>query len=157
MADEKLEDVQRWTAKRRSALVMQVLKGETSAQEAARKHGLTVAEVGAVHLAVAVDVGRADADDHVGHLHEVSEVRRCNVLERLAVSILRPLLRIDEESERPPVDEPRAHVRGTDRRKLERVRRGNILDQRCFWLRDGFRSLPMRPDWPATPSSFIAS
>ena len=45
MADEKLEDVQRWTAKRRSALVMQVLKGETSAQEAARKHGLTVAEV----------------------------------------------------------------------------------------------------------------
>lgn len=45
MADEKLENVQRWTAKRRSALVMQVLKGETSAQEAARKHGLTVAEV----------------------------------------------------------------------------------------------------------------
>lgn len=45
MADEKLEDVQRWTAKRRSALVMQVLKGETSAQEAARKHGLTVSEV----------------------------------------------------------------------------------------------------------------
>ena len=45
MADEKLEDVQRWTAKRRTALVMQVLKGETSAQEAARKHGLTVAEV----------------------------------------------------------------------------------------------------------------
>jgi transposase-like protein len=45
VADEKLEDVQRWTAKRRSALVMQVLKGETSAQEAARKHGLTVSEV----------------------------------------------------------------------------------------------------------------
>ena len=45
MADEKLEDVQRWTAKRRSALVMQVLKGETSTQEAARKHGRTVAEV----------------------------------------------------------------------------------------------------------------
>jgi len=39
------EDVQRWTAKRRSALVMSILKGETSAQEAARKHGLTVAEV----------------------------------------------------------------------------------------------------------------
>jgi len=45
VANEKLEDVQRWTAKRRSALVMQVLKGETSTQEAARKHGLTVAEV----------------------------------------------------------------------------------------------------------------
>lgn len=39
------EDIQRWTAKRRSALVMSVLKGETSVQEAARAHGLTVAEV----------------------------------------------------------------------------------------------------------------
>lgn len=36
---------QRWTAKRRSALVISLLKGETTAQEAARKHGLTVAEV----------------------------------------------------------------------------------------------------------------
>ena len=45
MADEKLENVQRWTAKRRTALVLQIVKGETSAQEAARKHGLTVAEV----------------------------------------------------------------------------------------------------------------
>lgn len=45
MADETFENVQRWTAKRRTALVLQILKGETSAQEAARKHGLTVAEV----------------------------------------------------------------------------------------------------------------
>lgn len=45
MADENLDKVQRWTAKRRTALVMQILKGETSAQEAARKHGLTVSEV----------------------------------------------------------------------------------------------------------------
>ncbi len=45
MADEKFENVQRWTAKRRTALVLQIVKGETSAQEAARKHGLTVAEV----------------------------------------------------------------------------------------------------------------
>ena len=37
--------VQRWTAKRRSALMLSILRGETSAQEAARKHGLTVAEV----------------------------------------------------------------------------------------------------------------
>lgn len=36
---------QRWTAKRRSALVISLLRGETTAQEAARKHGLTVAEV----------------------------------------------------------------------------------------------------------------
>ena len=36
------ESVQRWTAKRRSALVLSILRGETSAQEAARQHGLTV-------------------------------------------------------------------------------------------------------------------
>jgi transposase-like protein len=39
------DEVQRWTAKRRSALVMSIIKGETSVAEAARKHGLTVAEV----------------------------------------------------------------------------------------------------------------
>ncbi len=39
------EQVQRWTAKRRTALVLSILKGETSAQEAARKHGLRLAEV----------------------------------------------------------------------------------------------------------------
>ena len=43
MAEEK--SVQRWTAKRRSALVVSILRGETSVQEAARKHGLTVAEI----------------------------------------------------------------------------------------------------------------
>jgi len=37
--------VQRWTAKRRTELVLKVLRGETSPQEAARKHGLTVAEI----------------------------------------------------------------------------------------------------------------
>ena len=39
------EEVQRWTAKRRVALVLSILRGETSVQEAARKHDLTVAEV----------------------------------------------------------------------------------------------------------------
>jgi transposase-like protein len=39
------DDIQRWTAKRRSALVISILRGDTSVQEAARKHGLTVAEV----------------------------------------------------------------------------------------------------------------
>jgi transposase-like protein len=39
------EDVQRWTAKRRVALVLSIVRGETSVVEAARKHGLTVAEV----------------------------------------------------------------------------------------------------------------
>jgi transposase-like protein len=45
MAEDHPESPQRWTAKRRAALVLSILKGETSAQAAARKHGLTVAEV----------------------------------------------------------------------------------------------------------------
>lgn len=39
------ELAKRWTAKRRSALVLSLLRGETSSQEAARQHGLTVAEI----------------------------------------------------------------------------------------------------------------
>ena len=45
MANDPPEEVQRWTAKPRVALVLSILKGETSVQQAARKHGLTVAEV----------------------------------------------------------------------------------------------------------------
>ena len=37
------EPVQRWAAKRRTALVVSILKGEISTNEAARKHGLTIA------------------------------------------------------------------------------------------------------------------
>jgi transposase-like protein len=39
------DDIQRWTAKRRTALVVSIIKGETSVQEAARKHGITVDEI----------------------------------------------------------------------------------------------------------------
>jgi transposase-like protein len=45
MSDEPDNNVQRWTAKRRATLIVSLLKGETSVVEAARKHGLTVAEV----------------------------------------------------------------------------------------------------------------
>jgi hypothetical protein len=46
MADEQRpEEFQRWTAKRRAALVISLLKGETTAAEATRRHGLKVAEV----------------------------------------------------------------------------------------------------------------
>jgi transposase-like protein len=45
MVDDSAESPQRWTAKRRATLVLSILKGETSVQAAARKHGLTVAEV----------------------------------------------------------------------------------------------------------------
>jgi transposase-like protein len=45
MAEEIPDQVQRWTAKHRAALVLQILKGETSIQEAARKHALRVSEI----------------------------------------------------------------------------------------------------------------
>ena len=45
MAAEAIEPIARWTAKRRVALVVSILKGETSVAEAARTHGLTVAKV----------------------------------------------------------------------------------------------------------------
>jgi uncharacterized protein DUF1153 len=45
MANDPAEEVQRWTAKRRVALVVSILKGETSVPQAARKHGLTMTEI----------------------------------------------------------------------------------------------------------------
>ena len=45
MTQEQAKPIERWTAKRRAALVLNVLKGETSVAEAARQHGLRVAEV----------------------------------------------------------------------------------------------------------------
>ena len=45
MAAEATDPIERWTAKRRVALVVSILKGETSVAEAARTHGLTVAEI----------------------------------------------------------------------------------------------------------------
>ena len=46
MAEEQREEeVQRWTAKRRAALVISLLKGETTVAEAARRHGITMSEI----------------------------------------------------------------------------------------------------------------
>jgi transposase-like protein len=45
MAAELADPIERRTAKRRVALVVSILKGETSVAEAARTHGLTVSEV----------------------------------------------------------------------------------------------------------------
>jgi len=39
------EPIKRWTTKRRSVLVLSILQGETSAQEVARKHGLSLVEI----------------------------------------------------------------------------------------------------------------
>ena len=38
-------DVQRWTAKRKVAVVVDLIRGKTTAADAAQQHGLTVAEV----------------------------------------------------------------------------------------------------------------
>lgn len=42
---EQDESQKRWTAKRRAALVVETLRADVSVAEAARKHGLTVAEI----------------------------------------------------------------------------------------------------------------
>jgi transposase-like protein len=67
------EEVQRWTAKRRTALVVSIIKGETSPQEAARKHGLTVAEVEEwreLFLAAAENALRSHPRDEEGQREE---------------------------------------------------------------------------------------
>jgi transposase-like protein len=43
--DKENEIQQRWTTKKKAALVISILKGEISSQEAARRNGLTVSEV----------------------------------------------------------------------------------------------------------------
>ena len=45
MAEAGPEEFQRWTSKRRVALVLSIVKGETSVAEAARKHGLKVSGI----------------------------------------------------------------------------------------------------------------
>ena len=37
--EQDKDDVQRWTTKRKAALALAIIKGETSIQEAARQHG----------------------------------------------------------------------------------------------------------------------
>ena len=44
-SEEQSGETQRWTAKRKVAVVLSILKGETTVVEAARKHGLTVADI----------------------------------------------------------------------------------------------------------------
>ena len=39
------EDVKRWTSKRKSSLVIQILKGETTISEASRQYDLTPSEL----------------------------------------------------------------------------------------------------------------
>lgn len=43
--DNETDEFKRWTAKRKIALVLQILRGETTAAEAARSHDLTLSEI----------------------------------------------------------------------------------------------------------------
>jgi transposase-like protein len=43
--EQENENAQRWTTKRKTALVLSILKGDISSQETARQNGLTVAEI----------------------------------------------------------------------------------------------------------------
>ena len=45
VGERNQDGLQRWTTKRKAALVLSLLKGETSIQEAAQQHCLTVAEL----------------------------------------------------------------------------------------------------------------
>ncbi len=45
MANGPDEHLTRWTAKRRAGLVMEILRGDLAVAEAARTHGVTVAEL----------------------------------------------------------------------------------------------------------------
>ena len=42
---EQTEDVQRWTAKRKAAVILEVLKGQASGVEACRRYGLKQSEL----------------------------------------------------------------------------------------------------------------
>ena len=45
MTETLPNDIKRWTAKRRTALVLQIIKGETTVRKAAREHGLKASDV----------------------------------------------------------------------------------------------------------------
>lgn len=45
MGDQQSDQVQRWTTRKKAAVVLSVMKGETSVAEAARKHGLPIAQI----------------------------------------------------------------------------------------------------------------
>ena len=44
-SEEQSGETQRWAAKRKVTVVLSILKGETTVVEAARKRGLTVADI----------------------------------------------------------------------------------------------------------------
>jgi hypothetical protein len=69
MADELTEPIEQWTAKRRMALVLRIVKEETSVEEAARQHALTVAAIEERRDPFLAGAENAESPSHAGH-HE---------------------------------------------------------------------------------------
>jgi transposase-like protein len=78
--EQRPEEGQRWTAKRRAALVISLLKGETTAAEAAWRHGVKVAEVEAWRdrflLAAENGLRARPKEDEALREEEVSRLKR---------------------------------------------------------------------------------
>jgi hypothetical protein len=80
------EDVQRWTARRRVALVLRSVRGETSGAAAARKQARTVAEIEEWQervLAAAENALRARPKEEDARTDEQSKQRKPQVGERV--------------------------------------------------------------------------
>ena len=45
MSEKLPEEIKRWTAKRRTALILEIIRGETTVNEAARKHDLKPSDI----------------------------------------------------------------------------------------------------------------
>ena len=43
--NEQMDDIKRWTARRKAAVVIDIIKGKTTAAEVARSHDITVGEI----------------------------------------------------------------------------------------------------------------
>lgn len=73
MSEQLPDKIKRWTAKRRSALVIEIIKGKTTVREAARKHGLKASEIQEWHdrfLAGAENSLRSKPRDETAMLEE---------------------------------------------------------------------------------------
>ena len=74
------DEVQRWTARRKAAVVMSIVKSETSAAEAAREHGLTVAKIERWHeqfLAAGENALRARSrDEEAANTEQIERLQR---------------------------------------------------------------------------------
>ena len=106
MTKDVPDNPQRWTSKRRVALVTSILRGETSAKEAARKHGLKVAEIEEWQdrfLAGAENALRSrPRDDEALKDEEINKLKRKVGELVMDLDILQTAIKVKEEREGRP-------------------------------------------------------